>query len=61
MSTRSVDEKQQTQNLHAGISFALVVSSPVGPVSFTEYVPISSSVVVLMINRLVPLVGLVTW
>lgn len=45
--------------LPAGTSLALVVSSPVGPVSFTLYVPISSSKVVLIIRRLVPLVGLV--
>ena len=52
--------KKQTPILPAGISFALLVPSPFGPLSFTEYVPTSSSKVVLMIKRLVPLVVFVT-
>jgi hypothetical protein len=47
--------------LQAGRSFAFDVSSTFGPVSLTEYVPISSSNVVFIIRRLVPFVRLVIW
>lgn len=51
---------EKDKSLQAGISLALDVSSPFGPVILTEYVPTSSSNVDLIISRVVPFVRLVT-
>lgn len=45
--------------LQAGISFEVVISSLVGPVTLTEYTPASSSNVGLIMRRVVPVLGFV--